>query len=132
MKQVPELDVEIRAECRVHASEDPQKVIRAVKNVISNCAPEHIDSRVTVISRSPEALTKIYEQVRSRRVTAVLRKFLLSNAIGNATWFYLNKQAAYAGVVSICAEETESPMGPIKVTIRSNRLEDVMGWLVPL
>lgn len=132
MRRVPDLQVEIRAECRLYASEDPGKVISAVKNVITNCSPERKDGRVIAVSRSTEALTTIYEQVRSRAVMGVLKKVLLNNMFSDTTWFYLNKQAAYAGTLSICDEESESPLGPIKVTIRSRSIEAVINWLVPL
>jgi len=132
LKGVPDIAVDIRIECQVYPSEDPAKVVRAVKNVISNCSPELVDSRVRIVTKNPEALGIIYEQVRSRRVMGVFRKVLLNNMIANSTWFYLNKQAAYAGIVSICEEESESPLGPIKVTITSKELESVINWLVQL
>ena len=132
MKGVPDIAVDIRIECQVYPSEDPAKVVRAVKNVISNCSPELVDSRVRIVTKNPEALGIIYEQVRSRCVMGVFRKVLLNNMIANSTWFYLNKQAAYAGIVSICEEESESPLGPIKVTITSKELESVINWLVQL
>lgn len=132
MKEVPDIAVDIRIECQVYPSEDPAKVVRAVKNVISNCSPELVDSRVRVVTKNPEALSTIYEKVRSRRIMGVFRKVLLNNMIANSTWFYLNKQAAYAGTVSICEEEFESPLGPIKVTMTSNELESVIDWLVQL
>jgi len=132
LKEVPDIAVDIRIECQVYPSEDPAKVVRAVKNVISNCSPELVDSRVRVVTKNPEALSTIYEKVRSRRIMGVFRKVLLNNMIANSTWFYLNKQAAYAGTVSICEEEFESPLGPIKVTMTSNELESVIDWLVQL
>ena len=130
MKGVPDIAVDIRVECQVCPSEDPAKVVRAVKNVIGNCSPELVESRVRVATKNPEALGIIYEQVRSRGVMGVFRKVLLNNMIANSTWFYLNKQAAYAGTVSICEEESESPLGPIKVTLTSNELESAINWLV--
>lgn len=132
MRGTPDLAVDIRVECQVYPSEDPAKVVRAVKNVISNCSPELVDGKIKVVTKSPEALGIIYEQVRSRQVMGVFRKVLLNNMIANSTWFYLNKQAAYAGTVSICEEEAESPLGPIKVTMTSNELESVINWLVKL
>ncbi len=129
MKQVPDFALDIRIECQVYPSEDPAKVVRAVKNVVSNCSPELLDGRVRVASKNPEVLITIYEQIRSRRVMGVFRKVLLRNMIANTTWFYLNKQAAFVGTVSICEEESESPLGPIKITIMSNELESVMNWL---
>jgi hypothetical protein len=114
----------------VRPSEDPSKVVRAVKNVISNCSPEPLDARIQVSSKNLAFLDIIYEQIRSRRVLGVFRKVLLNNMIGNSTWFYLNKQAAFVGIVSICEEESESPLGPIKVTLRSSDLESVINWLI--
>lgn len=130
MKGVPEVPVEIRVECDVYPSEDPAKVVRAAKNVIGNCSPELIDGRLRVLTKNLETLSTIYEQVRSRRILGVFSKVLMRNMQGNSTWFYLNKQAAYAGTVSICEEESESPLGPIKVTIASDRLEAVVDWLM--
>ncbi len=130
MKQAPDFVADIRIECQVYPSEDPAKVLRAVKNVVSNCSPEVADGRIRIASKNPELLITIYEQIRSRRVMGVFRKVLLSNMIANSTWFYLNKQAAFVGTVSICEDESESPLGPIKITIMSNELESVMNWLV--
>lgn len=130
MKEVPSVALDIRVECQVNPSEDSAKVLRAVKNVVSNCSPEVADGRIRVASKNPEVLITIYEQIRSRRIMGVFRKVLLRNMIANSTWFYLNKQAAFVGTVSICEDESESPLGPIKITIMSNELEPVMNWLV--
>lgn len=132
MKEAPDTPVDIRIECQVHHSEDPSKVVRAVKNVINNCSPEPLNGRIQVLSKNLAFLDIIYEQIRSRRVMGVFRKALLNNMTGNSTWFYLNKQAAYVGIVSICEEESESPLGPIKVTLRSSDLESVINWLIEL
>ncbi len=131
MKRAPDVPVEVRVECRVYPSEDPDKVINAVKNVISNCTPELRNSRLVAVAKSAEALGTIYEQVRSRQAMGVLKRALLYNMISNSTWFYLNKQAAYAGTIAICGEEAESPLGPIKVTISSSKLDRIISWLVP-
>ena len=130
MKEVPDVALDIRVDCQVYPSEDPTKVLRAVKNVVSNSSPEVADERIRVASKNPEILSTIFEQIRSRRVMGVFRKVLLRNMIANSTWFYLNKQAAFVGTVSICEDESESPLGPIKITIMSNELESVMNWLV--
>ena len=132
MKEVPDIAVDIRVECQVYPSEDPAKVIRAIKNVVSNCSPELVDSMLRVVTKNLEVLSTIYEQVRSRRVMGVFRKVLLNNMIANSTWFYLNKQAAYVGTVSVCEDESESPLGPIKVTMTSEELESVINWLIQL
>ena len=45
MKRPPEVSLNIRAECYVYPSEDSAKVIKAVKNVLNNCAPELTKTR---------------------------------------------------------------------------------------
>jgi hypothetical protein len=130
--KVPDIPVQIRVECDVYPSEDPEKVGRAVRNVVSNCTPEFIDGKIRAVTERLDAMSKMYEQIRSRRIMGVFRRVLQNNIIGSSTWFYLNKQVAYAGTVSICEEEAESPLGPIKVSITSSRLEAVIEWLIQL
>jgi predicted RNA binding protein with dsRBD fold (UPF0201 family) len=130
LKKAPEVSVQIRAECHVYPSEDSAKVIRAVANVINNCAPKLTDSKVLAESKNPESLSTIYEHARSRAILGVFRRVLEDNVIANSTWFYLNKQAAYVGIISICEEEAESPLGPIKITITSSQLQSIINWLV--
>ncbi len=52
------------------------------------------------------------------------------NLTNNSTWFYLNKQAAYADKIAICEESDESPLGPIKIVLSSNNIERIIEWLV--
>ena len=130
MKKAPDVSLDIRAECNVYPSEDSDKVIKAVKNILNNCTATLTDSKILAVSKNPESLSKLYEHARSRAILGVFRRVLEDNAIANSTWFYLNKQAAYAGIVSICEEESESPLGPIKITITSNQLQLIINWLV--
>ncbi len=130
MKRAPDVSVKIRAECHVYPSEDSAKVIKAVENILNNCIPKLTDSKVLVEAENLESLSTIYEHARSRAILGVFGRVLEYNTIANSTWFYLNKQAAYAGIVSICEEEVESPLGPIKITITSNKLQSIINWLV--
>ncbi len=132
MKRPPDVSLNIRAECYVYPSEDSAKVIKAVKNVLDNCAPELTNNKVLAVSKNAESLGTIYEQARSRAILGVFRRVLEYNTIANSTWFYLNKQAAHAGIVSICEEESESPLGPIKITITSNQLPSIINWLASI
>ncbi len=130
MKRAPDVPLDIRAECYVYPSEDSVKVIKAVKNILNNCNPTVTNSKIQAVSRNSESLHKVYVHARSRAILGVLRRVLGENTIANSTWFYLNKQAAYAGIVSICEEESQSPLGPIKITITSNQLQLIIDWLV--
>src|SRR6185503_14321178 len=125
-------EIEIKVEATVNPSEDPQKVIAAIENVIDKCYPEfRYGSRAVGRARGTQPLSLIYEQVRSRSAMGVLRRMLLDNRSGETTWFYLNKQAAAAGIASVIEDEQESPLGPIRVTIDCEELDSIVNWLVP-
>lgn len=127
-----ESPVEVKVEAAVNPSEDPQKVINAVENVIERCSPEfRYGSRVIGRATGSESLALLYEQVRSRSAMGVLRRMLLDNRAGDSTWFLLNKQAATAGISAVVEDEQESPLGPIRVTISCEELDALIDWLVP-
>ena len=74
---------------------------------------------------------RVKENKRSNKVKAtlsVLKKVLYNNQNMNITWFLLNKQAAFSGVVVIVEEEGESPLGPIKITIKNKDIEEIIKW----
>jgi len=81
-------------------------------------------------SNNYESLTKIYETIRSRKTKSAYRRHLMCNMTEDSTWFYLNKQAAFADIAVLCDEADESPLGPIKVVLHSTNIEDVIEWLV--
>jgi hypothetical protein len=60
-------------------------------------------------SNNYESLTKIYETMRSRKTKSAYRRHLMRNMTEDSTWFYLNKQAAFANVTVLCDEADESP-----------------------
>lgn len=136
MRNIKKLEIlspiEIKVEATVNPSEDANKVISAIANVIDGCSPGfRYGSRVIGKAVGSEPLGLLYEQVRSRSAMGVLRRMLLDNRTGSSTWFLLNKQAATAGIAAIIEEEQESPLGPIKVTISCEELDRVTDWLVP-
>lgn len=88
-------------------------------------------SRIVGKATGSESLATIFEQVRSRAAMGVLRRILLDNRAGDSTWFLLNKQAASVGIAVFIEDDQESPLGPIRVTIRCEELDTVIDWLVP-
>ena len=124
--------IELKVEAPVNSSEDPQKVIDAITNVVERCSPEfRYGSRVVGRATGAEPLSILYEQVRSRSAMGVLRRMLLDNRASDSTWFLLNKQAATAGIAAVIEEEQESPLGPIRVAISCEELDALVDWLVP-
>jgi predicted RNA binding protein with dsRBD fold (UPF0201 family) len=127
-----ESPIEIKAEAQVNPSEDAQKVMDAISNVVERCSPEfRYGSRAIGRAAGSEPLSIIYEQVRSRSAMGVLRRMLEDNRAGDSTWFLLNKQAAAAGIAAVIEDEQESPLGPIRVTITCEELDSLVDWLVP-
>ena len=88
------------------------------------------DDSLVANSNNYESLTRVYETMRSRKSKSAYRRLLMRNMTNNSTWFYLNKQAAFANVIALCDEAGESPLGPIKVVLHSKNIEDVIDWLV--
>ncbi len=124
-------DIKIIASTKLYPSEDPSKVIKAVKNVV-DADVEIRDDYVIAEADNKHALRMIYEQSRAREVLGVLHSKLLDNLSNDTTWFYVNKQAAYAGVIVICDDPSESPLGPIKVEIKSSYINEIIEWLTRL
>ena len=125
-----DVDCKISAYCTINASEDVNKVRTSISNVLTDTDEKLTDDSLIVNSNNYESLTKIYETMRSRRSKSAYRKHLVRNMAHDSTWFYLNKQAAFADVIMLCDEADESPLGPIKVVLHSKNIEDVIEWLV--
>lgn len=123
--------IEVRVEAAVNPSEDPDKVSDAISRVVK-CLPEfRYGSRMLGRATGHESLSLVYEQVRSRSAMGVLRRMLIDNRAGQSTWFFLNKQAATAGIAAVIEEEQESPLGPIRVAISCEELDALIDWLAP-
>jgi uncharacterized protein len=129
--KIPEIACKIEAYGAVNPSEDPEKVKLAISNVILDGNYDYSEGSVKATSRDLHSLSRIQETIQNRKVNRVYRRQIRYNTKGDTTWFYLNKQAAYANVIVICEEAEESPMGPIKVILHSRNLERVVEWLAP-
>ena len=127
------VQIELKIESAVNPSESPQKVMSAITNIFGDCSPEFKYGSLIVASCfALGCLRIIYDQIRSRAAMGVLRRMLTDNRISNTTSFLLNKQAATAGIVVVIEEESESPLGPIRVKVASNELDKIIEWLAPL
>ena len=124
------VDCKISVYCDINESEDVNKVKTAVSNILIDMDGTINDSSFIANSNNYESLTKIYETMRTRKTKTAYRRHLMRNMTEDSTWFYLNKQAAFANVIALCDEEDQSPLGPIKVVLHSKNIEDVIEWLV--
>lgn len=128
---IPVVDCTVEAACSINPSEDEQKISQALSNILEDFELKIEPYSAIATARKLDSLTKIRESIQSHRSNNVYRRFLNNNLEGDETWFYLNKQAAFAGTVSLCEHDNESPLGPIKVTIRSKNIERIIEWLSP-
>ena len=128
--KIPNIDCTIIVHSSVNISEDPEKVKQAISNVFPFDEINLGESFVSAKSDDVAYLEKIYETIHSKRFENIYRRNLEQNINNDTTWFYLNKQAAFAGKIAICKEEDESPLGPIKVTLKSLNIERLIEWLV--
>ena len=125
-----DVDCKVSAFCMINASEDINKVRTAISNTLTDIDEKITGDTLVANSNNYESLTKIYETMRSRRSKSAYRRHLMRNMTKDSTWFYLNKQAAFANVIALCDEADESPLGPIKVVLHSKNIEDVIDWFV--
>lgn len=127
----PELDFKVRLEATVALSEDPEKVLGAMLNVLGGVRHTQrvTKDRAVVESSDRWSLDKLHDQLRDRQVRGAARKRFLSGREGDRTTVMLNRQAATAGVFALCDNERESPLGPIYLTVDSRNLDALIEWL---
>lgn len=129
--KIPDVTCKIEAYAAVNPSEDPEKVRLAVSHVLLDANYKYEDGSIKAVSKDLQSLAKIYDTIRSRKVTRAYRRQMRFHTHDTTTWFYLNKQAAFVDVIAICEEAEESPMGPIKIIMHSEEIQKVIDWLVP-
>src|SRR3972149_9087007 len=126
-------EISVKVEVEINPTESEDKVQRAVENIFGNVAmqtkPMRRGKLLIAESTGIEGLTKFYNLLRRERIRDASKKALFEGIDKNTLTFFLNKQVAYAGHVSFSKEVAESPLGPIKVTIRSENPRQVIDWL---
>ena len=130
----PNFEVYVSAETIINPSEEPSRVIKCLINTINGGSPgiNEEGNLAMVKTEGLHALHHIRVGVKARFSAGVLRRLFEYNRSNNKTWFLLNKQAAYSGVIAIVESSVESSLGPIMVTITSRDLDRVLEWLVPI
>jgi uncharacterized protein len=120
--------IEVIVTTPINLTEDVQKVVFAVKNVLPNTEPAISKNNLYIKMNNFDRLRKIKDKIRSKKTLAVLQRILYNNYNMQSTWFLLNKQAAFSDVVVLVENENESPLGPIKITVNGCELERINEW----
>ena len=112
--------------CEINPSEDPDKVKLAVSNIFPDLTLDITDTDITAKSNNIQILSQISKTIHENNIKKTYQRILKNNSNSDSSWFYLNKQAAFVNTVALCSEANESSLGPIKVILRSNDIEQVI------
>ena len=116
----------VKVFCEINTSEESSKVNTAVRNIFPNLEISINHHQIIGKSSSVESLSNISESINIKNTKNILQRILKQNTDGHSTWFYINKQAAFVNMVVLCNESDESPLGPIKVVIEANNIENII------
>jgi|TARA_B100001750_G_scaffold240668_1_gene250831 predicted RNA binding protein with dsRBD fold (UPF0201 family) len=116
----------IQVFCQINPSEDPEKVKLAVNNIFPDMELEISETQIIGKTNNFSILSPISKSIHEKNIKNTYQRILKNNNDGDSTWFYLNKQAAFVNTVALCSEANESSLGPIKVILRSNDIEQVI------
>ena len=120
------MSCEIQVFCEINPSEDPSKVKTAILNIFPDLEISISDELLIGKSNDIGTLSNISESIHTKNTKNTYQRILKKNSDENSTWFYLNKQAAFVNTVSLCNESNESPLGPIKVVLEGNDIENII------
>ena len=116
--------------CEINPSEDPSKVESAIFNVFSDLEISISKYQLSGKSKNIETLSKVSESIKNNNTKNTYERILKKNADDNSTWFYLNKQAAFVDTIALCSEADESSLGPIKIILRTNDIENTIKSII--
>jgi len=123
----------VYVETEINPTEDEVKVKFAVNNVLGNSAisidPAQKGNTLVARAVGHDSLIKLRTLLRNDRIRDAARKVLFRSTRGNKIVFCLNKQVAFAGHVSFCEENAESPLGPIRFIIETDQPQQLVEWL---
>jgi len=112
--------------CPINPSEDTEKVKLAVNNIFPDMELELSETEISGKTNNISILSQISKSIHEKNIKNTYQRILKNNNDGESTWFYLNKQAAFVNTVALCSEANESSLGPIKVILRSNDIEQII------
>jgi predicted RNA binding protein with dsRBD fold (UPF0201 family) len=128
-------EVDVRVEVEVNPTEDVEKIRHAVENIFGAIEleekPRHRGSLLVGRAKNEECLSKFGNLLRRERIRDAARVVLFRGLKGNTVTFYLNKQVAYASHVSFSEPVGESPLGPIKIQIKTDNPATLIDRLAP-
>jgi predicted RNA binding protein with dsRBD fold (UPF0201 family) len=79
------------------------------------------------------AISFLYAQVRKQRIVEAVRHFLLYKIDygTNSCRFFVHKQALTQGIITLCNDFNDSPLGAIELELSGNNILEIIEYLVP-
>jgi len=112
---------------RLQPTEDPDKVAHAIRNIFGEIKLETKQGVVSARLEGVEAISGLRSRIAQDRIRDTVKKMFTRWAEEDVLSFGLNRQAAYAGHVSLNLKG-EDPMGPIQVRIEGD-VQSVISFL---
>jgi predicted RNA binding protein with dsRBD fold (UPF0201 family) len=112
---------------RLQPTEDPDKVAQAIRNIFGEIKLETKQGVVSARLEGVEAISGLRSRIAQDRIRDTVKKMFTRWAEEDVLSFDLNRQAAYAGHVSLNLKG-EDPMGPIQVRIEGD-VQSVISFL---
>ena len=124
----------VRVEAVINPTEDPEKVERAVRNVVGEVmALQTVKSgefqMLVGEGEGLECLRRLKHLLKVRMIRDAAREAMMRSISGNTLTVHLNRHAAYAGKASFTEPHGECPLGPITITVECEKPEEVVEWL---
>jgi len=101
-----------------------------MRQVLGDCnySVEEGERSIRLRSSSSRCLQKLHDQLRDRHVRDAARRLMLASLEGNVLPLKLNRQAAAAGVLALCSNSVESPLGPLNLEIQTEAPQQLIDW----
>lgn len=106
----------IRISCRVNPTESSEKVRKALTNMFGEIELVETEWELTAELEDYLSLRELRAKIAQDKIRDAISDVLTRWTDGDRLSFGLNRQAAYAGHVSLTLEN-EDPMGPIHVVV---------------
>ncbi len=113
--------------CPVNPSEDPEKVLAAVKAVFPDADLELGENGYEGTASSLDGFGRL---IRRQKILDASRSILLKNMHGNRTHMSLNKQVATVGKVSFA--DRNPVLGAIEVIVEDDDIELLIDRVAPM
>ncbi|WP_457559338.1 hypothetical protein [Candidatus Harpocratesius sp.] len=124
---------------KIYPSEDPNIIEQILaqfgtseKIEIKDSSESHV-KEIQMVFHGRENTNFIFSQIRKNRTVEAFRQFLLAKLEHetHSITFMINKQVLTKGKIVLCKTPSESPLGPVWVTLESTNLPILIDYLFP-